>query len=61
MNIGWNLAAGSVHCCLRGRGQGTDEVQPDMQFRWNLMSLVREFELQGPVEDSMNVNRGVAL
>ena len=33
MIISWNLAAGSVHCCLRGRGQGTDEVQPDMQFR----------------------------
>lgn len=50
-------------CALlaQGRGQGTDEFQPDMQSRWRLMSLVREFELQGPVQDSVDVNRGVAL
>ena len=61
MNDHWLQPSHQHALLLQNRGQGVNEFQTDMHFRWNLMSLVREFELQGPVEDSVDVNRGVAL
>ena len=61
MNDHWLQPSHQHALLLQNRGQVVNEFQTDMHFRWNLMSLVREFELQGPVEDSVDVNRGVVL